>query len=430
LAHPFLLGLLCCALGLLPGGADPGARFAGQCARARSGTGTVRILHFGDSHLAGSAGAEFRRLFQAQWGDGGPGFGQFWLRTGAGVRASASPGWKKHPPGPHASPGSLSAGFLTAARAGEWAALEAPFSRFRLHFLRAPDAGRVGISVDGLALGELDLAGPAGQLALFQRELPPRPGLRKLEIRILGSGPVTLLGAALEGAAGAVYSPVAFNGARAAWLDELPGESFRAEVAAEAPDLIILAFGTNEALERGLEAAGYRKELEAVLDRFRAAAPQAAIALVGPPDLDSRRGAAQGLADVIAVQRSVAAANGCLFMDQFQYMGGAGAMAAWFREGLASRDLVHLEPPGYRRMSGFVTQAILTATAQPGLAPERRPDPRWASASLGGKDGSGPGVPGTGRIYVYRNQEGRTLVTNNPNATEDSNGEWIMERSR
>ena len=428
MAHPILLGLLCSLLSLVPGGGDARARFAGQCARARAGSGPVRILHFGDSHLAGTGGAEFRRLFQSLWGDGGPGFGLPWLQPGPGVRASASRGWHKRRPGPASRPEGLAAGALTADRAGEVAALEAPFSRFRLHLRKAPDGGRAGISVDGAVLGEVDLAGPAG-LALFQRDLPPRPGVRRLEVRTLGGGPVTILGVALEGAAGVVYSPLAFNGAKAAWLADLPAEQFRAEVAAEAPDLIMLAFGTNEALDRGPEAAGYRRGLEALLERFRAAAPQAAIALVGPPDLDPRRGAAQGLAGVIAAQRAVAAAGGFLFMDQCQQMGGAGAMPLWFREGLANPDLVHLTPPGYRRLSQFVTQAILTGTAQPGLPAALPSDPGWIRARLGGPGEPATGAPGPNRIYLYRNQDGRTLVTNNPRAAEDSNGEWIMEQT-
>ena len=90
---------------------------------------------------------------------------------------------------------------------------------------------------------------------------------------------------------------------------------------------------------------------------------------------------------------------------------------------------MHLTPPGYQRLAQFVTQAILTATAQPGLAPERRPDSGWTSARLARNDGSMAGGAGSNRIYIYRNLDGRTLVTNNPRATEDSNGEWIMEQT-
>ena len=428
LAPPFILGLFCCALGLLPGGRDAGARFAERCAKARKGAGSVRILHFGDSHLAGGTGADYRRLFQSQWGDGGPGLGQPWLRPGPGIRAGASRGWKKRLQGQGGGPAGLAAGALATDRAGEWATLEAPFTRFRLHLLKAPDGGKAAVSVDGKALGVIELAGPAGQLALFQRELPPRAGSRKLEIRTLG-GPVTILGVALEGSAGAVYSPLAFNGARAAWLKEAPEELLRAELAAEAPDLIILAFGTNEALDRDFDGEGYRKGLEAILDRLRSAAPQAALALVGPPDLDPRRGAARALAGVIAAQRAAAAAKGCLFMDPFAYMGGAGSITAWSRAGLANRDQVHLLPPGYRRLSRFVAQAILTGTGQPGLAPDRQPGPQLAQARAGGPEAAAPKPPDTLPIYVYRNKEGRMLVTNDPNAVADSQGEWIMENT-
>ena len=78
-------------------------------------------------------------------------------------------------------------------------------------------------------------------------------------------------------------------------------------MAGREPALIVLAYGTNEALSRTWTAEEYRKALGEIIQRLRAAAPLASILMVGPPDCEYRAGKQRlpfpHLDEVIEIQR-------------------------------------------------------------------------------------------------------------------------------
>ena len=394
-------------------GADsPGSWFR-QRAQAGSGGTLLRVLHFGDSHLAGAAGGVYyRRWFQGRFGDGGPGLGLPWVTPMPGVAAAATQGWRRSTrPGTGEQAAGLACGYLETIRPLETATLAGCFSRYRLYLALDPAGGKVAVRVDDGPAEEVDLVGEAGQATVLARNLPGRQASRKLSIQCTRPGRVRILGVALEGDAGAVYSPLAFNGARADWLRSVPDGWFRTMVQGEAPDLLILAFGTNEASAPEFDPQAYRSGLEALLGRFRAAAPGAVMVLEGPPDGQLTRGPAGALDQVIAIQRSAATVAGALFLDRRQAMGGPGAMAAWERSGLASRDLIHLTGAGYQRLSGTMFSSLEAATGQGGLIAPLAP--------------AGPEPGGGGRtLYTFRRKDGGLFITDDPAKAEEQPGVW------
>lgn len=296
------------------------AVFLSRGKQARAGGGLLRILHFGDSHLAAPGTRRaYRQTFQSQFGDGGPGLSLPWAEAPGNGATSMSRGWRKalHPAGDTCL--GLGARFMEARGAGEWARLEGAFSRLRLHFLRGPGAGSARILVDGRCLGEVSLRGGGPGLELFDRQVGA--GRHRLEILTSQDGPVRLLGVSLEAASGVAYSPLAFNGAEAFWMGA-PGELLLSQLQAEAPDLVILAFGTNEANGPRFDPTAYRRRLEAFLGRFRKAVPGALLLLLGPPDARLPQGLPGSLDQVIAAQQAVASRLGALFLDQREAMGG------------------------------------------------------------------------------------------------------------
>nr|WP_320133431.1 GDSL-type esterase/lipase family protein [uncultured Holophaga sp.] len=364
----------------------------------------MRVLHFGDSHLVAPATrSAYGRYFHQCLGDGGKGLGLPWL-SGA---AQSSRGWRKVlRPGADPCTG-LGGTFMEAGGPGEWARLEGEFSHLRLHLLRRPGAGTLRVRVDGRDLGELSLNGPGPSLALFQRDVPS--GRHRLELETAGQGPVRLLGLALERGQGGTYSALAFNGAEASWMGK-PSELILDQVRAESPDLILLAFGTNEANDPHLEPQAYRHWLDGFLSRMGGAAPGASMVLLGPPDGRLPRAHAGALAQVIAVQRSVASAHGALFLDQQAAMGGEGGMGAWQRAGLAGRDGVHLLPTGYRKLAGILAPGLLGGQVPGGR--DEAPERPLASNTGGG-------------LYMFRTADGRTIITDRSAAVAGLKGEWI-----
>jgi hypothetical protein len=354
-----------------------------------------------------------------RFGDGGPGLGLPWLSRQAGLTAQASRGWKRvRRPGADGRTG-LAGGFLETWRAGESAWFAGGFARFRLCLLTDPQGGKVVISLDGRPLGEQDLQGPANQATVFSRELPPGSEGRRVEIRVVRDGLVRVLGVAAERTAGAVYSPLAYNGARANWLLGVPEGMFQAQVQAAAPDVVILAFGTNEANDRDFNPETYRQELEALLARFQRAAPRAALLLVGPPDGQLRLGSAATLAAVIGLQRETAARLGAAFVDRQKAMGGPGAMDTWFRQGLANADRVHLNAQGYPRLAQLMLREVFGggAPAVPG-----------ANAPVAIAAARTP-VETARPIYTFRRKEGGVFITDDPAKVEALPGEWVRVKT-
>ncbi len=354
-----------------------GEAFRARCASAKAGQGLVRILHFGDSHLAAPSGqGSFARHLHQLCGSGGAGFGLPWVFPRAHLKAQASPGWRKSARVRNPVRLGLSGGQMETSAPGEWASLEGEFSRVRIYGMKVPGGGRLHILIEGQIIGTLDFEGTANAPALFQADVPFAKGragsMRKLELRTVRAGRCLVTGVSLESATGVVYSPIAFNGARASWLLEVPDSSFRAQLGAEAPDLIILSFGTNEANTAPFLAEPYQKSLDELLARLMEAAPRARILLTGPPDGHLRTGVSSNLEAVISIQQSLAARHKALFVDQRQAMGGEGAIDAWAREGLANRDLLHLTSAGYERLSIAVLRPLFPGqdlTAYPVTAP-------------------------------------------------------------
>lgn len=384
-----------------------------RCAKAKTGQGIVRIIHFGDSHLATASGeSSFAKHLHHLFGSGGGGFGLPWVFPKPNVRAEASHGWRKSSRTKNPSRLGLSGGQMETSAKGEWASLVGEFSRIRIYGLSAPGGGQLDILVDGQNVGTLNFDGPLDRPAQFKSDCPPTNSLgrlaRKLEIRNVRYGRCLVTGISIENETGVVYSPIAFNGARASWMLEVPDSSFRAQLESEAPDLIILSFGTNEANTAPLLAEAYQRSLDRLLTRLRDSAPKSQILLAGPPDGHLKLGVVSNLESVILIQQSLAARHNAMFVDQRRAMGGDGSIDSWAKEGLANRDLLHLTPAGYERLSVAVLSPLFPGLnlSVPGPLAGQSVASRRAQAA----------TPEQNEHWFYwmRAEDGRLTITDNP----------------
>ncbi len=203
-------------------------------------------------------------------------------------------------------------------------------------------------------------AGPVkpGSLARIAREASPTDAL---EISG-GYGSPQLFGAILESSEpGLVLDTLGINGARATTPLGWDESSFASEVAARAPDLFVLAYGTNEAFDtRAAEKAV--EPLRRLIERLRHAAPAADCLVVGPPDAgDPSGGSHPRIAAIEAEQQRVAGELGCGFFSLRAVMGGDGSYTRWAKEKppLAGFDRVHLTPAGYTKLGDALARALL-----------------------------------------------------------------------
>lgn len=154
---------------------------------------------------------------------------------------------------------------------------------------------------------------------------------------------------------GIMLSALGINGATINMLDKWQPQWINT-LAQMKPDLVLLAYGTNEAFNDSLDLVAYQHELTSKIKEIRKTIPQAVILLIGPNDSLKNKTAAScseqqpALLDgVIQVQQAVAQEQHILFWDWREYMGGPCSVIGWAQQNLARPDYVHLSAAGYER---------------------------------------------------------------------------------
>jgi lysophospholipase L1-like esterase len=205
----------------------------------------------------------------------------------------------------------------------------------------------------------------------------------RFQLHPKGNGEVRIFGGVLESSRpGVVVDTLGINGARAAsilgWNEALWGQLVRRRK----PDLIILAYGTNEAGDRAQPIEAYEASLRAVLKRVRRAAPSASCALFGPTDrpklLDRRNKKGKRNVDktfrsrprvglIVETQRKVSREFGCGFFDAVAATGGQFSIVSWadLEPRLAYADYVHFTGRGYRILSDLFADALMADYDKP-----------------------------------------------------------------
>lgn len=350
--------------------------------KSREAEDDVRVVHFGDSHVAADLQTSVtRKMLQAEFGDGGRGFvalGEPWKHyVQDGVRgghmfsfAAESGRWKS---GHYEGDGlyGLAGVRLASNKRGAVASSElragaaATGARLEVYYLESPQGGSFEIWVDGARAGVLHSKGSSVRSA-FQT-VPVHAGARSVEVRTQGNGEVRIFGAALDAPeVGVVYDAIGRNGARAANMLDWQENHFAEQLAHRAPKLVVLSFGTNEAGDDTSDEV-YTQKLTTLVARVARAAPDAACLLVGPPDraVRTERGweTMPRVVELIALQRKVADAANCAFYDQLRVMGGVGTVARWAEETppRAQKDRVHLSRDGYVELGTRFAKDLLDA---------------------------------------------------------------------
>ncbi len=204
-------------------------------------------------------------------------------------------------------------------------------------------------------------------------------GTHHFTLTTQGGGPVRLLGTvALQ--PGITWEAMGINGAEAPLLLRWNQPIFHSLLAASAPDLIVLAYGTNEAAARwGGEE--YRATFARLIDTLHRTAPAASILVVGPADRSlgttsyttvgrgrrARRIAHRyftpytGTDRIVGAQREVCRTHGCAFWDWKGRQGGLGAMNRWVAAGYAQPDHTHFTGTGYHALADALVADLLSA---------------------------------------------------------------------
>ena len=347
---------------------------------------TLSILQIGDSHTAGDALTNgWRQSWQAEYGAAGRGM----MPVGRpyagylthGVTARQSSGWvvnalfgKQHlADGPALG---LSGFTQSVAHQGAMLSLTADsaafmFDDFALCGLAGPQQGAVTVTMGGVGgnvARTMDFSAEHQGAACFDIEAPSVVGAVTVTTR--DDRPVNLTSwRTWRSAGGIMLANLGVVGSRFSHFSRNNDAVLRRELQLARPDLLVIAFGTNEGFDPTLSLtdaeAGMRGQIARIRRLLGYTVP---ILLLGPPDAASNRpevalpgqeatrscGAGWwvpgNLARIRALQIRLAHDMNLAFWDWQQAMGGPCSTMRWVAQGLQRGDHVHMTSEGGRRL--------------------------------------------------------------------------------
>ncbi len=336
----------------------------------------IHVLQYGDSHTASDDWADaMRKEFQQKFGNGGPGF------TVAGhpyrgyrrfdVSGSGSSGWTTTGTMGHIGDGrnGLAGVSVTATKPGETVSLTTTCDHLELYFLKQPGGGSFSISDNGTVIDSVSTDEPFGSGVY---DLPAAAGEHTYVLTTDSYAPVRLFGWVSQNDQGLTWETLGINGAQAQGILNWDQDLLKEQLQLRNPTLIVVAYGTNEAINPLWTADSYRSSLVALMRKFQDAAPNASLLLVGPPNC-GRGHSFPHLRQVIEIQRDVARETGSAFWDWASHMTDSGGRNIWLQAGLSQPDFTHLTGQGYRMLGKTIADELLLEynrlTPQPPVVP-------------------------------------------------------------
>jgi lysophospholipase L1-like esterase len=356
----------------------------------------ITILQIGDSHTA----ADFftgvlRRILQDRFGNGGPGYviaghPHIGVRSDT-LKVNETAGWsyqalQKSDDRTYFALAGFNAVAGTKGMSMSFSSDSAiPSDVWEVEAVRQPGGGTINIRVDGVLRRSVDLNGPEVQPVVIR--LDSSPNTRELRVTTEGKGPILISSvAAFNKLTGLTYNSVGFPGATVNVVNKFDTQLLSAELRRIRPQIVVLAFGTNEGFDDNLDLDRYARNYELVISKVQTALPKADIVIIGPPDAGRRathcrafpkaracshewlfRGSKCGwsappkLSGVRKVQRDIAKKN------SFPYWDWAGIMPAkcgaheWVLRSppLMAKDHVHFSREGYRISAEAFSEVLI-----------------------------------------------------------------------
>lgn len=338
----------------------------------------LNIVQIGDSHTAGDLfTGGWRNSWQLRYGPGGRGLLPVGRPNAAyvtmGVTARQSPGWTTNAllgsRYSSTAPALGLSGFTqTALRAGASASLAADssafnFDRFAFCGLTGPGMGSLKVK---FAKSEqtFSLAAQQPGAACFEISSPELEASVSLET--LEDKPVSLTSwSTRRSSGGVILSNLGVVSARLQHFVRTDDAVLAQELKLARPDLIVIAYGTNEGFFTDLRLDQEAQTLRSQIVRLRQLlGNDVPVLLIGPPDVTTSRPemALPEMAQTVTcpsgryvpgnvarmrdLQMRLATELNVGFWDWQGAMGGACSSAAWVAQGLQRGDHIHFNASG------------------------------------------------------------------------------------
>ena len=218
--------------------------------------------------------------------------------------------------------------------------------------------------VDGVPMSEETIA-PTAQLLTREWRFDNVP--KEVTITMSGTHSPDVFAVSLEGRNGIAMDNIPARGA-AGYEFRRTDQALLARMYQELDvELLILQYGGNVLpnLKSAEEAAQYGKFFGAQIARFKKMVPGVSIIVIGPSDMSIKEGDSYVtrpyLEDVRNAMKANALAQGAVFWDMYEAMGGKNSMVSWVQADppLAAEDYTHFSPQGARKVGELFYNALI-----------------------------------------------------------------------
>jgi lysophospholipase L1-like esterase len=348
-------------------------------AASRAGTlgRALRVSWYGDSVVANDQiPGRLRTRLQQTLGDGGPGYvyvvPPHRFNEHERISRSQAGAWTTHAISTMiVADGFYGPGGSTTETDGGKSTIKltngAKVTHVDLYYLAQPGGGAVTVTADGADLVRADTKAETKQAGFAAGSAAAGAGT----FAITTDGRVRMFGLDLENGSGAVVDNLGVVNVNVKSFQQNEPAHFVAELAHRDADLVLIMIGANEAQWLGpgdQDTKLYAGNYEKVLAPFRKARPDASCLVVSPTDQASEQDGAYPSKPVMPIlveaQRQAAHAQGCAFFSTYDWMGGKGSAATWFKKGLVGSDFQHLSRKGANKLGDAVYDALIHGAAR------------------------------------------------------------------
>lgn len=328
----------------------------------------VHVVQFGDSHTAADEMTNaLRNQLQNTLGNGGMGWGMPMYFSGQRMALYGydNSGWSPISSRTQRNENYSLGGLIAVPqRSGATLTIKAkqdvPVQNIILSIRQgAGDSAFTGLDAEGKSFSlEAPVKNNHWQTVKFTAKLPFTITAHQDQNSALGGW-----WAKNQNGTGAVVSALGINGGELSYWNRWSND-WQNELSTVAPNLVILAYGTNEAYNDNLDVEQTRSILIDKIQKIRSSSPQTAIMIVSAPESLKRTSGECGvrpikLNAVQSMQLEVAQSMHTLYWDWQKAMGGSCSMKSWINQGLGRADGVHFSASGYQRLGRNMATDLL-----------------------------------------------------------------------
>ncbi len=313
--------------------------------------GNLHILQIGDSHTAGDHFTEqLRKRLQADIGDGGLGFAYpDKLKGQRNARHGYHSSWSLNNSRNNKWGANYPLGGVYAVSNSRYNTLNLT-SEYYLGDTQYADIVVYGDKGQNLTLNNKN---GSSSLTLKKSGWQVVPAKINFPTAIQADSGIRVGGFWLKHRQGGIVSAMGINGSTQDYWNRWHSNLVQGLSFSQA-DLVILAYGTNEAFRSS--ASDLTHDMTRAIKKIRRGLPNASILIVGAPEslksTKGRCGTRSPSLDSVQYQlQQIASKNHTLYWDWQDSMGGKCSMKSWVDQGLAASDGVHFSRAGYGRVA-------------------------------------------------------------------------------